>query len=110
MPLQVWPTLTVLGLPPSMASTAALSPIVPIIATSAAPASGPITDNNSSAIMRGVKPVAIFRSAPTEGPGYFASYLERRNIPLQLVALDAGATVPRDARRFSGLVFMGGPM
>jgi len=26
------------------------------------------------------------------------------------VALDAGAPVPRDARRFAGLVFMGGPM
>ena len=60
--------------------------------------------------MRGMKPVAVFRSAPTEGPGYFASYLERRNIPLQLVALDEGSPVPRDARRFSGLVFMGGPM
>lgn len=57
-----------------------------------------------------MKPVAVFRAARTEGPGYFASYLERRSIPLQLVALDEGAPVPRDPRRFSGLVFMGGPM
>jgi GMP synthase-like glutamine amidotransferase len=57
-----------------------------------------------------MKPVAIFRSAPTEGPGYFATYLERRSIPWKLIALDQGAAVPRDARRFSGLVFMGGPM
>jgi GMP synthase-like glutamine amidotransferase len=56
------------------------------------------------------KPVAIFRTSPTEGPGYFASYLERRSIPWRLVALDSGESVPRDARRFSGLVFMGGPM
>ena len=54
--------------------------------------------------------MAIFRSARTEGPGYFATYLERRSIPWQLVALDSGEPVPRDARRFSGLVFMGGPM
>jgi len=54
--------------------------------------------------------VAIFRSARTEGPGYFATYLERCSIPWKLVALDAGEPVPRDARRFSGLVFMGGPM
>ena len=27
-----------------------------------------------------------------------------------MIALDAGEPVPRDARRFSGLVFMGGPM
>jgi GMP synthase-like glutamine amidotransferase len=57
-----------------------------------------------------MKPVGIFRYARTEGPGYFATYLERRSIEWQLVALDEGAAVPRDPRRFSGLVFMGGPM
>src|ERR687887_199541 len=57
-----------------------------------------------------MKPVAIFRASPTEGPGYFATYLERRGIPWQLVALDAAERVPRDARKYSGLVFMGGPM
>ncbi|HEY2335842.1 MAG TPA: type 1 glutamine amidotransferase [Burkholderiales bacterium] len=57
-----------------------------------------------------MKPVGIFRHARSEGPGYFATYLERRSIPSQLVALDEGAAVPRDPRRFSGLVFMGGPM
>ena len=57
-----------------------------------------------------MKAVAIFRASSTEGPGYFASYLERRSIPWQLVKLDAGESVPRDARAFSGLVFMGGPM
>jgi GMP synthase-like glutamine amidotransferase len=57
-----------------------------------------------------MKPVAIFRHAPSEGPGYFASYLERKAIPWTLVALDEGRKVPRDARAYSGLVFMGGPM
>jgi GMP synthase-like glutamine amidotransferase len=57
-----------------------------------------------------MKPVAIFRTSPSEGPGYFATYLERRSIAWQLVKLDAGEAVPRDARRFSGLCFMGGPM
>jgi GMP synthase-like glutamine amidotransferase len=57
-----------------------------------------------------MNPVGIFRYAQTEGPGYFATYLERRSIPWQLVALDEGSAVPRDPRRFSGLVFMGGPM
>lgn len=57
-----------------------------------------------------MKPVAIFRASSTEGPGYFASTLERRSIPWQLVKLDAGAAVPRDVRKYSGLVFMGGPM
>src|SRR3954469_23832429 len=57
-----------------------------------------------------MKPVAIFRASPTEGPGYFATYLERRSIAWQLVALDADARVPRDARAYAGLAFMGGPM
>jgi GMP synthase-like glutamine amidotransferase len=57
-----------------------------------------------------MKPVAIFRTSRSEGPGYFATYLERRSVPWKLFALDEGASVPRDPRRFSGLVFMGGPM
>jgi GMP synthase-like glutamine amidotransferase len=57
-----------------------------------------------------MKPVAIFRTSRTEGPGYFATYLARRSIEWKLVALDEGKAVPRDARRYSGLVFMGGPM
>src|SRR4051812_24959076 len=57
-----------------------------------------------------MKPVAIFRTSRSEGPGYFATYLERRSIPSQTIALDEGAPVPRDPRRFAGLVFMGGPM
>jgi len=57
-----------------------------------------------------MNPVAVFRASPTEGPGYFATYLERRSIAWQLVSLDANARVPRDARAYAGLVFMGGPM
>jgi GMP synthase-like glutamine amidotransferase len=57
-----------------------------------------------------MRPIAIFRHAPSEGPGYFASYLERKAIAWRLVPLDAGQAVPRSARGFAGLVFMGGPM
>lgn len=57
-----------------------------------------------------MKPVAIFRHSPTEGPGYFATYLDARGIPWRLIALDAGEPVPADPDAFSGLVFMGGPM
>ena len=52
----------------------------------------------------------MFRMSSTEGPGYFATYRERRSIPWKPVLIDAGDPVPRDARKFSGLVFMGGPM
>ena len=57
-----------------------------------------------------MKPVGIFRHSITEGPGYFATFLERRRIPWQLIKLDEGEPVPADAQAFSGLGFMGGPM
>jgi GMP synthase-like glutamine amidotransferase len=57
-----------------------------------------------------MKPVGIFRTTPTEGPAYFATYLERRSIPWRIVALDEGELVPRNIRDFSGVAVMGGPM
>ncbi len=46
----------------------------------------------------------------SEGPGYFATFLEGKAIPWTLIAIDEHEAVPTDARRYSGLVFMGGPM
>lgn len=57
-----------------------------------------------------MKPVAIFRHARTEGPGYLAAFLEARSIPWQLIRIDAGDPLPRTPQQFSGLVMMGGPM
>jgi GMP synthase-like glutamine amidotransferase len=57
-----------------------------------------------------MKPIAIFRHTPTEGPAYFATYLERRNLPFRVIKVDAGEAVPADASAFAGLCFMGGPM
>ncbi|MEO8004371.1 MAG: type 1 glutamine amidotransferase [Betaproteobacteria bacterium] len=57
-----------------------------------------------------MKPVAIFRHSPTEGPGYFATYLDAHEVPWRLIALDEGEDVPVRTGNFSGLVFMGGPM
>jgi len=57
-----------------------------------------------------MKPVAIFRHSPTEGPGYFATFLEARRIPWRLVKIDVGEKVPSHAGEFSGMAFMGGPM
>ena len=57
-----------------------------------------------------MKQIAIFRHARSEGPGYFATYLERRNLAWKLIALDTEEPVPRDSRAWAGLVFMGGPM
>jgi len=57
-----------------------------------------------------MKPIAIFRHLSTEGPGYFAEFLDERCIPWQLIRIDAGDAVPNDPSAYSGLVFMGGPM
>jgi len=57
-----------------------------------------------------MKPVAIFRHFVTEGPGYFATYLDRSGVPWKLVRLDEGEAVPSSVAGFGGLAFMGGPM
>lgn len=57
-----------------------------------------------------MKPVAIFRHVPIEGPGYLATFLDEREIAWQLVSIDEGEAVPGSAADFAGLVFMGGPM
>lgn len=57
-----------------------------------------------------MKPVLVFRHSATEGPGYFATFLERHGIDWRLVRLDEGEAVPSSAGDFAGLAFMGGPM
>lgn len=57
-----------------------------------------------------MKPVAIFRFSPTEGPGHFAIFMDAQRIPWRLFKLDAGNAVPQDLDAYSGFVFMGGPM
>ena len=57
-----------------------------------------------------MKPVAIFRHAASEGPGYFATYLDRLGVPWRVRKVDEGEAIPGNPREFSGLAFMGGPM
>lgn len=57
-----------------------------------------------------MKPIAIFRYAAIEGPGYLAEFLDSKNISWKLIAIDAGDDVPQDVSAYSALVFMGGPM
>jgi len=57
-----------------------------------------------------MQPVSIFRFSPTEGPAYFASFLDRHGIPWRIVALDAGDPVPSTLEGMSGIGMMGGPM
>jgi GMP synthase-like glutamine amidotransferase len=57
-----------------------------------------------------LRPVAVFRFSDTEGPGHFATFLEARGVPWELVKLDEGAPVPASSEPYAGLAFMGGPM
>jgi GMP synthase-like glutamine amidotransferase len=57
-----------------------------------------------------MKPVRIFRHNSCEGPGYLATFLEKNNIPFELVRIDAGELPPPQIDDVSALVFMGGPM
>jgi GMP synthase-like glutamine amidotransferase len=57
-----------------------------------------------------MKPVAVFRHSGTEGPGYFARYLDDQGLPWKLVKIDSGDPLPAKPSDYAGLVFMGGPM
>ncbi len=57
-----------------------------------------------------MRPIVILRFSPTEGPAYFAEWLDARRLPWQLAPLDEGTAVPRDPRAFAGIGMMGGPM
>lgn len=57
-----------------------------------------------------MKPVAIFRHAATEGPGYLGVFLDAHHIPWRLIAIDRGEVVPQAVSAYSALIFMGGPM
>jgi len=57
-----------------------------------------------------MRPIAIFRFSPTEGPAHFAEWLDRVALPWTLIAIDEADPVPADPSRFSGIGMMGGPM
>jgi GMP synthase-like glutamine amidotransferase len=57
-----------------------------------------------------MRPIAVFRFSPTEGPAYFGDWLDQHRLPWRLVAIDEGARVPDNARDFAGIAMMGGPM
>ncbi|HZI84013.1 MAG TPA: type 1 glutamine amidotransferase [Casimicrobiaceae bacterium] len=57
-----------------------------------------------------MRPVAIFRFSPTEGPGHFGQWLDQNELQHRVIALDEGEGVPPDPRAFSGIAMMGGPM
>jgi GMP synthase-like glutamine amidotransferase len=57
-----------------------------------------------------MRPIAVFRFSPTEGPAHFAEWLDAQSLPWRLIAIDEGHAVPSDATKFGGIGMMGGPM
>jgi GMP synthase-like glutamine amidotransferase len=57
-----------------------------------------------------VRPIAVFQHAADVVPGYFVDWLEARGLPYRVFHPYRGEPVPADARAFSGLCLMGGPM
>jgi hypothetical protein len=45
-----------------------------------------------------MKPIAIFRHSPGEGPGYFATFLDRHSLPWKLFKVDEGVSPPPTIR------------
>ncbi len=57
-----------------------------------------------------MKPVVVFRHAQCEGAGYLGVFLNQEKIPWHEVRIDLDEEIPNEVNRYSGLVFMGGPM
>jgi GMP synthase-like glutamine amidotransferase len=57
-----------------------------------------------------MQPIAIFRHIACEGPGYLGDFLQRNDVPYEVIAVDAGEPIPKSIDGLSALVFMGGPM
>ena len=57
-----------------------------------------------------MRPVAVIRFSPSEGPGRFGDWLAANRHPYRVVALDLGEPVPDDPTAFAGIGMMGGPM
>jgi GMP synthase (glutamine-hydrolysing) len=54
-----------------------------------------------------MKPVAIFQHDPLQRPGYLLRFLDQAGIPSRIVRPCEGDDVPRSARFFAGMVFLG---
>ena len=57
-----------------------------------------------------MKPIHIFQHMACEGPGYFAEFLEKHQIPYAMICIDQNQEVSTQVEEVAGLVFMGGPM
>jgi GMP synthase-like glutamine amidotransferase len=57
-----------------------------------------------------MKSVLVFQFSDTETPGYLETFLNKCNIPWQLIALNAGQSVPEFNEEIAAIALMGGTM
>ncbi len=57
-----------------------------------------------------MKPIAVITHVDHEGPGYFATFLDRHKVPFQLISIGRGDAIPKNPTHWSGICSMGGPM
>lgn len=54
-----------------------------------------------------MKPIAIFQHDPLQHPGYLLQYLDEAGLASRIIRPCEGDDIPRTARSFSGVVFLG---
>jgi len=57
-----------------------------------------------------MNPILICQFYPSEGAGYFSTFLDQQQIPWQLLRIDQNEPLPTTPNNHSALVMMGGPM
>lgn len=57
-----------------------------------------------------MKPIVIVQHEADAGPGYFAHYLLKNNLPHQTVRVFAGDPMPSSAQAYAGICSLGGSM
>lgn len=57
-----------------------------------------------------MQPIRIFRHQDWIGPGHLTEVLDERQIPYELIRIDAGDSIPSTLSDTSALVFLGGTM
>ena len=54
-----------------------------------------------------MRPIAILRHDPVQGPGFLLDVLQRHGVPWRVFAIDEGDTPPASAAEFAGIVVLG---
>lgn len=55
-------------------------------------------------------PIAIVQHVATDGPSFFATWCAHNKLPVTVLAMHQGATLPHNMDAHSGLCILGGPM